>query len=429
VRKICVVLLDGLGDRAYPELGGLSANEAASTPVLDGLCARGSCGLVWPLGPGRAPASEIAHWSMLGYGEHPFPGRAVLEALGRDVPVRQDAVYAFAALRPATVREGSVWLTGRADENDAADCLELWPADEEVGGVTFRCRPFERGEAIVELTGPAADDRLTDTEPFFRDRDPLLRPLPLVEAAAESATAVESWSRRVNAVLREHPVNERRASEGRPPLAALTLKWWGHPVSVPPFAELHGVTGSVAAASPLFKGLARTIGLEFLELSETDDPCADVAARLSSAAERLEGDDTFVWIHLKAVDEAGHTKDPHERVRVLEAIDPALGQLSEPPFSDAVACVTGDHATPAFPEVIHSGDAVPIVITGPGVRADRVSSFGEADCREGLLGRLRGSDLMPLLLNASDRALYAGSRPTPVAGADGHPASPEPLGV
>ena len=80
-----------------------------------------------------------------------------------------------------------------------------------------------------------------------------------------------------------------------------------------------------------------------------------------------------------------------------------------------------------FPDVIHSGDPVPFVVAGPGVRADRVSEFGESSCADGIFGHLRGPDMMPVLLNAADRPLFLGSRPTPFDGADGYPSILDPL--
>ena len=77
--------------------------------------------------------------------------------------------------------------------------------------------------------------------------------------------------------------------------------------------------------------------------------------------------------------------------------------------------------------MIHSGDPVPLLVVGPGVRADGVTSFGELPFAAGILGQLRGPDLMPVLLNAADRPLFLGSRPTPFEGADGYPALLEPL--
>jgi hypothetical protein len=64
---------------------------------------------------------------------------------------------------------------------------------------------------------------------------------------------------------------------------------------------------------------------------------------------------------------------------------------------------------------------VPFVLAGPGVRADSTRAFGELECAAGILGPLRGPDMMPVLLNAADRPLYLGSRPTPFDGADGYP--------
>src|SRR2546422_7442497 len=116
----------------------------------------------------------------------------------------------------------------------------------------------------------------------------------------------------------------------------------------------------------------------------------------------------------------------HRRIGedAIELPDAAAGAL---PVDRAIGCLTGDHATPASPDVIHSGDPVPVLVAGPGVRADAVESFGELDCAAEILGQLRGPDLMPILLNAADRPLFLGSRPTPFEGADGYPALLEPL--
>src|SRR5438270_11056325 len=125
MKPIVVLLLDGLADRAHESLGGRSGVEAARTPNLDRLCASGSCGVLYAIGPGRAPSGEVAHWSMLGYRPDEFPGRAIFEALGRGLEVDPEAVYAYAALRPAQRREdGTLWLTGRPDPRRDADEAE-----------------------------------------------------------------------------------------------------------------------------------------------------------------------------------------------------------------------------------------------------------------------------------------------------------------
>ena len=252
---IVVVLLDGLGDRAHESLGGRTANEAARTPNLDALAARGSCGVLFAVGPGRAPSSEVAHWSMLGYREDEFPGRAVLEALGAGQEVDPGDVVAFAALRPTEERDGALWLTGRPrrgeDDDEARALLERCDGIE-VDGLRFELEDLRRGEAILRVSG-GADDRVTDSDAFFRDRHPVLRPLPVAAEAERTARAAEEWTRIVLERLRGERFN------------VITLKWWGRLRPVPSFPERHGLAGSFIAASRFMHGLAAAVGLEPLE--------------------------------------------------------------------------------------------------------------------------------------------------------------------
>ncbi len=411
---IVILLLDGVADRAHDVLGGRTGVEAAETPNLDRLVARGSNGVLYAVGPGRAPSSEVAHWSMLGYRPDEFPGRAVFEALGRGQAVDEGDVFAYAALRPAERRADGWWLTGRPHpERDADEARRLVERCDgiEIDGLTFSLAHVWRGEAVLRVR-PDADDRITDSDAFFRDRHPVLRPLPVVAEAERTARAAEAWTREVIDRLE----GER--------FTVITLKWWGRLRAAPSFEERHGLRGSFLAESAFLRGLGRAVGLDPVERAETDDPAADLRGRVEFVHDRLDAGDTFVYAHVKSADAAGHTKDPHAKQQMLELLDTALGDL---PVDRAIVCVTGDHATPASPDVIHSGDPVPLVIAGPGVRADRVAAFGESTCAEGILGHLRGPDLMPVLLNAADRPLFLGSRPTPYRESDGYPSLLEPL--
>jgi 2,3-bisphosphoglycerate-independent phosphoglycerate mutase len=414
VHPIVVFLLDGLADRAHEALGGRTGNEAAATPNLDALAARGSTGLLYAVGPGRAPSSEVAHWSMLGYRPDEFPGRAVFEALGRGQDVSAEHVFAYAALRPAERREDGWWLTGRPDperDGELAEQLVARCDGIELDGLTFSLAHVWRGEAVLRISG-GADERVTDTDAFFRAWHPLLRPQALVAEAERTASACEAWTREVLRRLEGERLN------------VITLKWFGRPRRVPSFLERHGVSGAFAAESAFLRGLGTALGLEPVDAAETDDPVADLRGRVALARERLDAGDTFVFCHQKATDAAGHTKDPEVKRDTIAALDEALCDL---PTDRAIVCITGDHATPASPDVIHSGDPVPLLVAGPGVRADAVTEFGELPFAAGILGQLRGPDLMPVLLNAADRPLFLGSRPTPFEGADGYPALLEPL--
>jgi 2,3-bisphosphoglycerate-independent phosphoglycerate mutase len=414
VLPIVVLLLDGLADRAHDSLDGRTGVEAAATPNLDRVCATGSCGVIYAVGPGRAPSSEVAHWSMLGYRPDEFPGRAVFEALGRGQEVSGEHVFAYAALRPAEQRDDGWWLTGRpnpgSDVEEAARLVESCDGIS-VDGLTFSLTHVWRGEAVLRISG-GADERVTDSDAFFRDRHPVLRPQPIVPEAERTARAAEEWSREVIRRLQGERFN------------VITLKWWGRPRDVPTFEQRHGLRGTFVASSAFLRGLGRAVGLEARDEPESDDAAGDLRGRVELARQRLDAGDTFVFCHVKSADAAGHTKDPAKKQAMIETLDAELGDL---PTDRAVVCITGDHATPASPEVIHSGDPVPFVVAGPGVRGDGVRSFGEATCADGILGHLRGPDMMPVLLNAADRPLFLGSRPTPFDGADGYPSILDPL--
>src|SRR5437763_11673670 len=218
---------------------------------------------------------------MLGYRPDEFPGRAVFEALGRGQDVSEEHVFAYAALRPAERRDDGWWLAGRPDPlADAAEAERLVTTCNlvTVDGLEFRLEHVWRGEAVLRVSG-GADERVTDTDAFFRDRHPVLRPLPLVPEAERTARAAEAWTRETMRRLEGERFN------------VITLKWWGRPRRVPTFAERHGLTGCFIADSAFLRGLGLAVGLEAIPAAETDDPVGDMRKRIALVEERLAGGD------------------------------------------------------------------------------------------------------------------------------------------
>jgi 2,3-bisphosphoglycerate-independent phosphoglycerate mutase len=393
VIPIVLVILDGLGDRPLPELDDRTPAEAARTPNLDRLARAGASGIHLPFGWGRAASSEVAHWALLGYGDRPFCGRAVLEALGhgRAVPYGRPTFYA--ALRPAGAH-GLGPYAGAADAYDAADLFDA------IDGVEFD--HLRRAEAI--LTGaPLTSAAVTDTEPLHPGQ-PALSPRPLADAdnaADATAVALAALIAEAEKVLTTHPVNARRSQ----PLTVLTTKWAGVRAPLPTFAELTGLRGAAITTSALYRGLAAVMGLDQRDAT-------DLHADLATAAELTAGGAEFVHVHTKAPDEAGHTKDPYAKRDVLETLDAQLERVHGLTRT-AVVCVTGDHATPSSGGLMHSGDPTPLVVAGPNVRPDGVERFGEQYATGGSYGTLNAADILPLLAGHADRARLLGHRPAP----------------
>ncbi|MBI2580597.1 cofactor-independent phosphoglycerate mutase, partial [Candidatus Woesearchaeota archaeon] len=63
--KLIFVVMDGLADRPIAEFGGKTTLEAAYTPALDSLAAKGSGGMLRVI-EGVAPESDAAVLALLG---------------------------------------------------------------------------------------------------------------------------------------------------------------------------------------------------------------------------------------------------------------------------------------------------------------------------------------------------------------------------
>jgi 2,3-bisphosphoglycerate-independent phosphoglycerate mutase len=143
------------------------------------------------------------------------------------------------------------------------------------------------------------------------------------------------------------------------------------------------------------------------------DVAADFCAKLSTADTLFRQGYEFVHLHSKGPDVAAHHKDPFAKLRAIESLDGTLGDLVKrvENNSDLLVVVTGDHATPSSGPLIHSGEAVPLLIVGgQNVLSDPVKEFNERAVITGGLGRMSGADVMPILLNLTDRVRLHGVR-------------------
>lgn len=418
---IVLVILDGLGDRPIPQLGGRTPAEAAHTPHLDALARRGASGWHLPFGWGRAPASELAHWSMFGFTDIPFPGRAALEALGAGLDVPRGCALTHASLRTSRRDGDRLHITGRARPDDAAEVAELLAVLTPVlarHGMTLTPHG-DKGEAL--LSGPGHDSAhgnghgsgdVTDSDPLFESFHPWMQPVATSPAGTAFAQALTAALLQARAHLLDHPVNTARAGRGLPALDVLTTKWSGQLGEIPSFVEQIGVAGAMVTSTRLYRGIAAALQMSSTHLRPVPDLAADMAARLAAASELIATGARFVHVHTKAADEAGHTKNPHAKREVLEAIDAGLAGLDA--LTDtAVVAVTGDHATPSVDGVMHTADPTPLIIAGPTVRSDTVTEFGELPARQGWWGQVRAEELLPLLLGQANRPVFLGHRITP----------------
>ncbi len=418
-KKFVLILLDGLGDRSHAELGRKTPLQAARTPYLDSLAAGGCCGLYHASRPGQALPSENAHFVMFGYDLSEFPGRGVLEALGSGISLDRNQVAVLAHFVFVREEEGKLWLVRDKVEADKEDAVQAFARVAEFSNPNAHIRliPTKGLFGVLVLSGRVSP-HITDSNPVL-DGNYLSAVKPWQEAAgdenslntAEALAEYLSWS---YASLKKASFNLARERSGKLPLNALVTQRAGQLKDRLPFEQKNGIKGLSISTGAVYHGLGAYLGMDVVRGAELDDPGKEIQARINSARQHLKHYD-FIHIHTKAPDEAAHMKNPLLKKQVIESLDRGLsaslpGLLNN---EDVVAAVTADHSTPSSGPLVHSGEPVPLLITGPGVRIDQVNRFDEISASRGALGFIRGREFMYLVLNYLERAKLSGLRDTP----------------
>jgi len=395
--KAVIFVCDGAADRPLRELGGRTPLEAAKTPNLDRLAGRGICGQVDQIGPGVRIGSDTAHLAILGYDPYRYySGRGPIEAAGIGMEVRPTDI----ALRCnfATVGEKRVVKDRRAGRvTDGKKELAEAINGIKIGGceILFMNSTGHRG--VLRLRDSDLSEKVTDSDPHFEGKK-VAEVKALDEGSEKTARVLNELTKKLYEVLNGHEVNRKRVKEGKPPANMLLMRSAGRGTTIPTFEEKYGLKGACIANVGLIRGVGRFCGLDVIDLKGRDMG--------ELAREVLERYD-FLLMNLKDPDNAAHDRDAKQKVSAIERADGIAARFKD--FIDKnYLAVLSDHTTStSFGD--HTGDPVPIMICGPEVRTDRVKEFGERAVTKGGLGRIKGQDIMPLLIDLMNRSEKFGS--------------------
>lgn len=422
--NVLLLVLDGLADRPAAELDGRTPLEAARTPNLDAIVSSGAAGLVDPLGPGVCPGTDTSHFVFFGNPLSDYPGRGLIEATGAGLSVTAGDVVLKGSFIHVERRGDTLHVVRRGidiDGDSGAAELVLAIGRYEMGGYHLDLVHTGGKESIVYVRGGGCSPHVTDSDPYADDRSVCAvmasGDADEPEEAAATADAITEYLRWAHLRLEEHPINQERAASGLATANFLSTKWAARRGALTRFSERFPFTGASVSTGPLFRGICAELGLSFRNVPYLDDAGEDVARRVETGLELLGAGYDFVHVHTKLIDQAAHKKDPELKRQVIEACDAGLSRLAAEPASETLLIVTADHATASTGGelVIHSGEPVPIAVRGRTIAVDGVREFSELACAGGLLGRTRGSDLMPQVLNWTDRAGYYGARMMPAS--------------
>jgi 2,3-bisphosphoglycerate-independent phosphoglycerate mutase len=373
--KIVLLVMDGVG--GLP-VNGKSELEAARKPNLDALAARAVCGVTDPVFMGITPGSGPAHLALFGYDplKHQL-GRGILEALGSGVEVGRNDLVARGNF--ATVKEGLISdrRAGRiATEENARICAILNGKLPVREGVATKVFPGKEHRFVARFTAEGLSDALTDADPQ-REGVPRLPASPIVPEAAKAADVVNRFLDDLTEVL-----------ESEPKANTALLRGFSKFPSIPTMQELFRIRPAAVANYPMYKGLAKLLGMAVPEVGGQPSDLFD-------ALEREYAKHDFFYVHYKKTDSRGEDGDYAAKVAAIEELDSYIPRLTA--LDPDVIVVTSDHSTPAALKG-HSWHPNPFMLISGTAGFDDVHEFSERACAKGHLGRFRSIYAMPLML-------------------------------
>ena len=375
--KIVLLVTDGIGD--LPSKNNKTVLEEAFIPNLDKLASKSVCGLTDPISRGITPGSGPAHLSLFGYDPIKYQiGRGVLEALGigmeltpRDLACRGN----FATVD----KEGTITdrRAGRiATELNEKLCELMQGEISQIGDVKVIIRPGKEHRFVVVFRGDGLGDALSDADPQ-KVGERIKFAESLDSKAKKSKETVNEFIKQATEVLKDHhPANTvlLRGFAKHPGL--LTMK------------QLFKLAPAAIATYPMYKGLAKLVGMDILETGEL---LSDEFNTLQDNFSRYD----FFYLHIKKTDSYGEDGNFEQKVKVIEEVDKYIPKVLA--LKPDVLVVTGDHSTPALMKG-HSWHPNPVMLFSKYIRVDEVEQFTEKECVKGGLGRFSAVDVLTLMM-------------------------------
>lgn len=377
--KYLVILGDGMADEPIEALGGKTPLEYARTPAMDILASKGEMGLARTVPASMKPGSDVANLAVLGYDPQAnYSGRSPLEALSVGVAMKDtDIVF---RCNIVTVTEDEPYaektiLDHSSGEISTEDADILMDAVREAfnndqfrfyTGTSYRhITVWDQGH-IVELEPP--HDHLGQKIGEFLPKEQVLR--DMMERSFD--------------VLNNHPLNVKRAAEGKN--KANSIWFWG-PGTKPAlgsFKEKTGLDGAMISAVDLLKGIAVGAGMTVYEVEGANgslDTNYEGKAQAAIDALLKDGKD-FAYIHVEGPDEMGHQGNLEHKVLSIEYLDQRLiGPVMEAMDAsgeDYKMLIMPDHPTPISIRT-HTSDPVPYLIYDSTRQRKTIARYNEKE--------------------------------------------------
>jgi 2,3-bisphosphoglycerate-independent phosphoglycerate mutase len=378
--RIVLLVADGLGGLPL-DPAGKTELESARTPNLDALAREGVCGLSVPVLPGITPGSGPGHLGLFGYDplEHRI-GRGILEALGINMEVGPRDVASRGNF--CTVDDGRI-TDRRAGRPTTERCVEMCKLLQEITlpGLELFVEPVREHRFVVVFRGDNLGDAVNDTDPQAVGATPL--------PAKGTDPASQNTAKAVNAFVAE----AAKVLKGHAPTNMVTLRGFARYPKIATLQEITGLRSAALAVYPMYKGLARLVGMDVVDAGST-------LSDQMEALRRLWKQYDFFFLHYKYTDSTGEDGNFAAKVEMIERLDAEVPKVRQ--LNPDVLVVTGDHSTPSKLKS-HSWHPVPTLLWARTCRPDPVTEFGESQCLHGGLGQFEAKYLLTLAMAHAGR--------------------------
>ena len=361
--KYIIVLGDGMADLNIDSLGNKTILDVANKPNIDSLAKKGIVGMARTVPKELKPGSDVANLAVMGYNPlECYTGRSPLEAVSIGIKMKDTDVAIrcnLVTLSDENNISAKTMLDYSAGEISSEEAKLLIEAVEEglgddefkfYPGISYRhCLIWNHGKTNLKLTPPHDISDKIIGEYLPKDK----QIYALMEKSYE--------------ILKDHPVNLKRISQGKNPANSIWLWGEGTKPNVANFEAKNGIKGAVISAVDLIKGIGISAGMESIDVEgATGTVDTNYKGKLEAAKKALlhDGND-FVYLHLEGPDECGHHGDIDGKILAVERIDEkivaplckALNEANE----DFAMLIMPDHPTPIATKT-HSSDPVPFLI-------------------------------------------------------------------
>ncbi len=374
--KIVLYVGDGLGGLPQ-QPGGMTELETAKTPNLDALAKAGILGGSIPVLPGISPGSGPGHLGLFGYDPLQYViGRGALEATGIGFELK-DGDVAIRANFCTIDKAGSISdrRAGRIPSEESAP-LAIRLRAVKIPGIEVFVEPVKEHRFVIVLRGAGLHGNVLDTDPQATGVPPL------------DPVAVDADSKKTAEVAKEFTRQARELLAGEAKANGLTLRGFAGKPKLPTYEEVYGLRAAAIAVYPMYKGLARLVGMDVIGNAQSLDEQMKVLEENWSKYD-------FFFIHFKYTDSTGEDGNFEAKVKRTEEYDAAVPRITA--LKPDVFIATGDHSTPSM-LASHSWHPVPTLLWSKFCRTDACEKFGESECLRGGLGQFEAKYLMTLAL-------------------------------